>query len=340
MFEVILFASVKVVVVVAAVLTGCAYATLLERKVVGHMQHRIGPNTAGPFGLLTPIADAVKLIFKEEIVPSNVERTTFLLAPMISFVPALLTFAVVPFGKDNTFFGQDFTLVLSDLNVGVLFVFAVTSLGIYGIVLAGWSSGSKYSMMGAVRSSAQMISYEVGYGLSIVGVIIIANTLSLRELVEIQTGPLWGTVSFLPNWFIFSQPLGFLLFLICVIAETNRLPFDMPEAESELVAGYHTEYSSMKFSMFFIAEYANMIAVSAVGTTLFLGGWHGPFLDSMPMLSVVYFVFKVFLFMFFYIWLRGTFPRFRYDQLMAFGWKVLFPLALLNTIVTAFFVIL
>lgn len=340
MFEIILFATVKVIVVVAAVLTGCAYSTLLERKVVGHMQHRIGPNTAGPFGLLTPIADAVKLIFKEEIVPSHVEKLTYLLAPMISFVPALLTFAVVPFGKDNTFFGRDVALVLSDLNVGVLFVFAVTSLGIYGIVLAGWSSGSKYSMMGAVRSSAQMISYEVGYGLSIIGVIIIANTLSLSELVTIQTGPLWGTFSFLPNWFIFSQPLGFLIFLTCAIAETNRAPFDMPEAESELVAGYHTEYSSMKFSMFFIAEYANMIAVSAVGTTLFLGGWDGPFLDSMPMLSVVYFVIKVFLFMFFYIWLRATFPRFRYDQLMAFGWKVLFPLALLNTLITAFVVIL
>ncbi len=340
MLEIILFATIKVIVVVAAVLTGCAYSTLLERKVVGHMQHRIGPNTAGPFGLLTPIADAVKLIFKEEIVPSNVEKLTYLLAPMVSFVPALLTFAVVPFGKDNNFFGRDVALVLSDLNVGVLFVFAVTSLGIYGIVLAGWSSGSKYSMMGAVRSSAQMISYEVGYGLSIIGVIIIANTLSLSELVIIQTGPLWGTISFLPNWFIFSQPLGFLLFLTCAIAETNRAPFDMPEAESELVAGYHTEYSSMKFSMFFIAEYANMIAVSAVGTTLFLGGWDGPFLDSMPMLSVVYFVIKVFLFMFFYIWLRATFPRFRYDQLMAFGWKVLFPLALLNTLITAFVVIL
>ena len=340
MLEMILFASVKVVVVVIAVLTGCAYSTLLERKVVGHMQHRMGPNTAGPFGLLTPLADGLKLIFKEEIRPANIEPITYLLAPMISFVPAILTFAVIPFGKDNRFFGQDFTLVLSDLNVGVLFVFAVTSLGIYGIVLAGWSSGSKYSIMGAVRSSAQMISYEVGYGLSIVGVLIIANTLSLVELVELQMQPLWGTVSFLPNWFIFNQPLGFILFLTCAIAETNRAPFDMPEAESELVAGYHTEYSSMKFSMFFIAEYANMIAVSAVGTTLFLGGWHGPFLDSMPMLSILYFVLKVFFFMFFYIWLRATFPRFRYDQLMAFGWKVLFPLALLNTLITAFVVIL
>jgi len=338
--EMILFVSIKVIAVVMAVLTGCAYSTLLERKVVGHMQHRMGPNTAGPYGLLTPLADAVKLIFKEEIVPNNVEKITYLLAPVISFVPAILTFAVIPFGKDNTLFGQEVTMVLSDLNIGVLFVFAVTSLGIYGIVLAGWSSGSKYSMMGAIRSSAQMISYEVGYGLSIIGVIMIANTLSLRELVDAQMGPLWGTISFLPNWFVFSQPLGFILFLVCAIAETNRAPFDMPEAESELVAGYHTEYSSMKFSMFFIGEYANMIAVSAVGATLFFGGWHGPFLESMPMLSVVYFVVKVFLFMFFYIWLRATFPRFRYDQLMAFGWKVLFPLALLNTIVTAFFVIL
>ena len=241
--------------------------------------------------------------------------------------------------QDNTFFGVDDEMILSDLNIGILFVFAVTSLGIYGIVLAGWSSTSKYSMMGAIRSSAQMISYEVGYGLSIIGVILIANTLSLRELVDIQMGPLYGGITFLPNWFVFSQPLGFLLYLICAIAETNRCPFDLPEAESELVAGYHTEYSSMKFSMFFIAEYANMIAVSAVGVTLFFGGWHGPFLDSIPMLSVLYFVGKVILFMFFYIWLRGTLPRFRYDQLMNFGWKVLLPFALFNTMLTAFFVI-
>ena len=340
MLEMIIISSIKVIIVVIAILTGCAYSTYMERKVVGYMQHRIGPSYAGPFGLLQPLADGVKLIFKEEIIPDNIEKTTYLLAPAIAFIPAILTFAVIPFGKDTSFFGFDIPMVLSDLNIGILFVFAVTSLGIYGIVLAGWSSTSKYSMMGAIRSSAQMISYEVGYGLSIIGVILIANTLSLRELIELQMGPLWGTITFLPNWYVFSQPLGFLLYLTCAIAETNRAPFDLAEAESELVAGYHTEYSSMKFSMFFIGEYANMIAVSSVGATLFFGGWHGPFLESFPMLSVFYFVAKVILFMFFYIWLRATFPRFRYDQLMNFGWKVLFPLALLNTMVTAFFVIL
>lgn len=339
MWEVIIASSLKVIVVIIAVLTGCAYSTYMERKVVGHMQHRMGPTFAGPYGLLQPLADALKLIFKEELIPNRVERLTFALAPVIALIPALLTFAVVPFGKDTDLFGYPVAMVLSDLNIGVLYVFAITSLGIYGIVLAGWSSGSKYSLMGGIRSSAQMISYEVSYGLSIVGVVLIANTLSLRELVDIQTGPLWDTITFLPNWFVFSQPVGFLLYLTCAIAETNRAPFDMAEAESELVAGYHTEYSSMRFSMFYIAEYANMIAVSSVGAALFFGGWHGPFLDSMPMLGILYFVLKVIGFMFFYIWLRATFPRFRYDQLMNFGWKVLFPLALLNTMVTAFFIL-
>ncbi len=328
----------RVIVVFAAVLTGCAYSTYLERKLVAHIQHRIGPLYAGPRGLLQPIADAIKLIFKEELIPDNVERFTFALAPVISLVPALLTFAVIPFGKDNTLFGYEIPMVISDLNIGVLFVFAITSLGIYGIVLAGWSSGSKYSLMGGIRSSAQMISYEVGYGLSIIGVILIANTLSLTELVNQQASG--ESIFFFSNWFVWKQPLGFLLFLTCAIAETNRLPFDLPEAESELVAGYLTEYSSMRFSMFFIGEYANMIAVSAVGATLFFGGWQGPFVDSFPLLGFIYFAFKIFLFMCFYIWLRGTFPRFRYDQLMSFGWKVLFPLALLNTMVTALLVVL
>ncbi|MEW5993126.1 MAG: NADH-quinone oxidoreductase subunit NuoH [Candidatus Zixiibacteriota bacterium] len=327
MLEIILISSVKVVIVIVAVLTACAYATLLERKVVAHLQHRIGPSYAGPYGLLQPIADAVKLIFKEDLVPGGVERVTYALAPVVSFVPALLTFAVVPFAEDMTLFGYDVKMVISDLNIGVLFIFAVTSLGVYGIVLAGWSSGSKYSLMGGIRSSAQMVSYEVSYGLSIIGVILVANTLSLRELVEQQASVF--------DWFIWKQPLGFLLYLTCAIAETNRLPFDLPEAEAELVAGYHTEYSSMRFATFFIGEYANMLAVSSVGATLFFGGWQGPWLPS-----VVWFLIKVFLFMFFYIWLRATFPRFRYDQLMSFGWKVLLPLALLNTMVTAAFVML
>lgn len=327
MLEVVIISAVKVVVVMIAVLTACAYATYLERKVVAFMQHRMGPLYAGPYGLLQPIADAVKLIFKEDTVPNNVEKVTYALAPILTFVPALLTFAVVPFAADATLFGREIKMVISDLNIGILFIFAITSLGVYGIVLAGWSSGSKYSLMGSLRSSAQMISYEVSYALSIVGVILVANTLSLRDLVQQQAS--------VADWFIWKQPLGFLLYLTCAIAETNRAPFDLPEAESELVAGYHTEYSSMRFSMFFIGEYGNMLAVSAVGTTLFLGGWQGPFLPS-----IIWFLIKVFLFMFFYIWLRATFPRFRYDQLMVFGWKVLLPLALLNTMVTAAFVML
>jgi len=327
MLEIILISSIKIVVVIVAVLTGCAYAPYMERKVVAFMQHRIGPLYAGPYGLLQPIADAVKLIFKEDVVPNNVERVTYALAPIISFIPALLIFAVVPFAADATLFGREIKMVISDLNIGVLFIFAVTSLGVYGIVLAGWSSGSKYSLMGGLRSMAQMISYEIGYGLSIIGVILVANTLSLRELVAQQASVF--------DWFVWKQPLGFLLYLTCAIAETNRLPFDLPEAESELVAGYHTEYSSMRFATFFISEYANMLAVSAVGATLFFGGWQGPYLPS-----IAWFIIKVFLFMFFYIWLRGTLPRFRYDQLMSFGWKVLLPLALLNTMVTAAIVML
>ncbi len=327
MLEIFIITSIKIAVVLVAVLTGCAYSTYLERKVLGHLQQRIGPSYAGPYGLLQPLADGLKLMFKEDIVPDNVERATYALAPMVSFIPALLTFAVVPFTADFEIFGYGVRGVISDLNIGVLFVFAVTSLGVYGIVLAGWSSGSKYSLMGGIRSSAQMISYEVAYGLSIVGVILVANTLSLRELVAQQES--------VTDWFIWKQPVGFLLYLVCAIAETNRAPFDLPEAESELVAGYHTEYSSMRFSMFFIGEYANMLAVAAVGTTLFFGGWQGPFLPP-----IIWFCLKVFLFMFFYIWLRATFPRFRYDQLMTFGWKALFPLALLNTMVTAAIVML
>lgn len=320
----ILATAIKVFVVILAVLTGCAYATWLERKLLGHLQHRIGPNMAGPFALLQPIADAIKLAFKEDIVPSRVEKVTYSLAPIVSFIPAMLSFAVIPFGNTVTIMGQQIDMVISDLNIGILFIFAVTSLGVYGIVLAGWSSGSKYSLLGGVRSSAQMISYEIAYGLSIIGVLVIAQTLSLKELVAQQ--------EHFFDWYIFRQPLGFVLFTICAVAETNRAPFDLPEAESELVAGYLTEYSSLRYAMFFISEYANMIAVSSVVTTIFLGGWHGPFLPP-----VVWFCIKVFLFMAFYIWIRGTLPRLRYDQLMNLGWKVLFPLALFNVVITALF---
>ncbi|MFZ1683549.1 MAG: NADH-quinone oxidoreductase subunit NuoH [Candidatus Zixiibacteriota bacterium] len=331
MLELIIASTIKVVVVLVAVLTGCAYATYMERKLVAHFQHRMGPSVAGPFGLLTPLADAVKMAFKEDIVPDKVERITYALAPLLAFVPAMLSFAVIPFSPDFSLAGRQITGVISDLNIGILFIFAVTSLGVYGIILAGWSSASKYSLMGGIRSSAQMISYEISYGLSIVGVILIANTLSMRELVEQQDG--------IMHWFIWKQPLGFLLYLTCAIAETNRAPFDLPEAESELVGGYHTEYSSFRFGMFFIGEYGNMLAVSCVGTTLFFGGWQGPFSFLPAGLGILWFVLKVFFFMFFYIWLRATFPRFRYDQLMNFGWKVLFPLAVLNILVTGAIVI-
>lgn len=326
-----LISSAKVIAVVIVLLTCCAYATYLERKLLAFMQQRIGPSYAGPIGLLQPLADGLKLIFKEDIVPEGAERITYALAPVASFIPALLVFAVVPFSDTFSLFGYDIPGVISDLNIGVLFIFAMTSLGVYGIVLAGWSSPSKYSLMGGIRSTAQMISYEISYGLSIVGVLLIANTLSMSDLVHAQLSDNW---LFFKNWFVFKQPLGFLLYVTCAIAETNRAPFDLPEAESELVAGYHTEYSSMRFSMFFIAEYGYMLGVAAVGTTIFLGGWSGPFLPP-----VIWFMIKVFFVMVFYIWLRGTLPRFRYDQLMAFGWKVLFPLAIVNTMATAAWVV-
>lgn len=323
----ILLTLIKVVVVVGAVLTGCAYMTYAERRIVALFQQRVGPNLAGPFGLLQPLADAIKMVFKEDIRPANAEGWFYNLAPVISFIPALLTFTVIPFGDSVTLFGVETKLILSDMNIGVLFFFAVTSLSVYGILLAGWSSGSKYSLLGGLRSSAQMISYEVAYGLSLVGVLLLAQTLSLQELVAQQDG-FWGM-------YVWKQPLGFVIFFICAVAETNRSPFDLAEAESELVAGFHTEYSSMRFGTFFIGEYAAMIGVGAIATTIFFGGWRSPFeaLDFIP--SVLWFAIKVVGFMFFYIWMRATLPRFRYDQLMNFGWKMLFPLALLNTMLTA-----
>ncbi len=314
---------VKVIVIFVAVVTGCAYATWLERKLLGHLQHRMGPTYVGPFGLFQPIADGLKLIFKEDVVPGQAEKIFMAAAPLIAFIPGFLAFAVVPIGPPIQLFGYEIPLTISDLNIGILFILATTSLSVYGLALAGWSSGSKYSLLGGIRSSAQMISYEVAYGLSIVPVIMIAGTLSLTELVNQQASVL--------DWYVFKNPVAFLIFWICGMAETNRAPFDMPEAESELVAGYHTEYSSMRFSMFFIGEYANMLTVSAVASTLFFGGWQGPFFPA-----PVWLLIKVVFFMIFYIWIRATFPRLRYDQLMELGWKVLFPLALANVLVTGF----
>ena len=308
----------KIALVMGLVLLAVAYLTWLERKVIGDIQVRYGPSRVGRFGLLQPIADGIKLMFKEDIVPANADRLIFLLAPAISIIPALIVFAVIPFGP---------SFVITDVNVGLLYVFAVTSLGVYGIVLAGWGSNSKYALLGGLRSSAQMVSYELSLGLSVVGVVMMAGSLSLVDIVEAQKGSWYGI---LPRWNVIPQFLGFVIFLVSSNAELNRAPFDLPEAETELVAGFHTEYSSMKFALFFMAEYANMIGASAMATTLFLGGWQGPLLPP-----VFWFLLKVFCFLFLFMWLRATVPRFRYDQLMGFGWKVLLPLALVNVMFTA-----
>jgi len=325
---------VKILAVFAVVMGIVAYATWVERKVIGHMQTRLGPMETGWHGLLQPIADGLKLFFKEDIIPAEASKVPFILAPMMILVPALITIAVVPFGPDLQIGGYLVPQQITDLNIGVLYILAMAGLGIYGIVLAGWASNSKYSLMGGIRSSAQMISYELAAGLAIVAVFMLSETLSLRGIVEAQQGPWLEALPFIPNWYIFSQPLAFGLFVICGLAEINRTPFDLPEAETELVSGFCTEYSSMKYALFFMAEYANMVVISAIAATLFLGGWAGPF----P--GVVNLLLKIFAFMFFFMWLRATWPRVRYDQLMNLGWKVFLPLALANIVVTGAVVVL
>lgn len=310
---------IKIGVVVGVLLLIIAYLIWVERKVMAHMQVRLGPMRVGWHGLLQPIADGLKLIFKEDIIPAHASKVVFVLAPVISTVPALMAIAVIPFGDTISIFGRSIDMVITDVNIGILFILAVTSVGIYGVILGGWSSNNKYSLLGALRSSAQMISYELSLGLSLIGVIMISQSLSLVDIVNSQA----------KYWFVILQPLGFLIYAISAIAETNRCPFDLPEAETELVAGFHTEYSSMKFALFFMAEYANIITVSAVAVTFFFGGWRGPFLPP-----VVWFLIKMALCIFFFIWLRSTYPRFRYDQLMKFGWKILLPVALLNILIT------
>jgi NADH-quinone oxidoreductase subunit H len=340
---------VKVALVFFILMTTIAYLTWLERKVVAHIQSRWGPYRVGPHGLLQPLADGLKFLFKEDLVPAEVNHVVYWLAPFLGFTLAFLSIAVIPFGESFTLLGRPVSLQITDVNVGLLFVFAVTSLGVYSIALAGWSSNSKYPLFGGLRSSAQMMSYELSLGLAVIGVLMIAGTLSLRGIVEQQARlwswvshlPRWGWVSHLPRWYVFQQPVGFLIYFTAAIAETNRVPFDLPEGETELVGGFHTEYSSFKFAMFFMSEYANMITVSCLATLLFFGGWLGPVFGPHWMhvlLPVFWFCLKVFCFLFFYIWLRGTLPRFRYDQLMAFGWKFLLPLALLNILATSFFV--
>jgi len=316
----LLISVVKVLIVFTAMLLIVAYMTLMERKVLGHMQVRFGPNRAGPFGLLQPVADGIKLFFKEDIIVPFANRIIYILAPAVIVITALVSFAVIPFGDSIKIMGQSIDLVVADVNVGLLYLFAVSSLGVYGVVMGGWASNNKYSLLGSIRSSAQMISYELSLGLSIVGVLMIVGSLSLTKIVEAQSSV----------WFILYQPLGFLIFLISAVAECSRTPFDLTECENELVAGYQTEYSSMKFGLYYLGEYAHILVVSSLAVSLFFGGWQGPFLPP-----ILWFLIKVFVFIFFFIWIRATFPRFRYDQLMKFGWKVLFPLALVNILLTA-----
>ncbi|MEE2822455.1 MAG: NADH-quinone oxidoreductase subunit NuoH [Acidobacteriota bacterium] len=346
---------IKIGAIVLILSGAIAYLTLLERKLIAHIQVRLGPMRVGWHGLLQPIADGLKFILKEDIVPSKADSLIFTIAPMISLIPAFVVFAVVPFGPPEMFAGVLHTILswflepssvdtvikssiasggfVTDINIAVLFVLSVSSVGILGVILGGWASNSKYPLLGALRSSAQMVSYEVALGFSIISVLLYAGSLSLVEIVQQQQTA--GV------WYIFYQPVAFFLFLVCGLAETNRLPFDLPEAETELVGGFHTEYSGFRFSLFFLAEYANMITVSAIGVTLFLGGWLPPFpnvawLDFLGILpSVVWFLVKVFLILYLFIWIRGTLPRFRFDQLMSYGWKVLLPMALGHLIVYA-----
>jgi NADH-quinone oxidoreductase subunit H len=319
--ELFLTILIKTAIVVFVMVTTFAYVLLWERKLIGRFQARYGPNRTGPVGYMQPLADVVKLIVKEDLVPSGANRLLFQLAPMISVFAAIAAAAVIPWGGTHDYFGHTVNFFGTDLDIGVLYVFALTSIGFYGLILGGWASGNKYSLLGAARTAAQLVSYEVSMGLSIVGVVMIAQTLSLRGIVEAQADSVW---------YILFQPVGFVIFMICAVAETNRAPFDLPEAESELVAGYHTEYGGLKFAMFFLAEYVNMIVVSAFGATLFLGGYSGPVLPGFVWLGI-----KVFVLLFLFIWLRATLPRLRYDRLMKFGWKVLLPIATLNLLVTA-----
>lgn len=328
---------IKSVVILFILVTAVAYLTLLERKVMSWIQLRVGPNRVGPWGLLQPLADGLKMIFKEDIIPTEANRWLYVIAPAISLIPALMTFIVIPYGSQITLFNYTIELHVTRMNVGLLYIFALTSLGVYGLVLAGWSSNNKYSLMGGLRSSAQMISYELAFGISIVSVLVWMGSLDLVEIVGQQSGR-FGVF----GWNIFKFPLMlvFIVFYIAALAECNRTPFDLPEAESELVAGYHTEYSSMKFVMFQMAEYINLITSSSIAVSLFFGGWIGPKVDQFPALGLVYFIMKVLALILLAMWIRFTLPRFRYDQLMRFGWKFLLPAAIINVIITATVVLL
>src|SRR2546427_6091141 len=329
----ILIPLIKIALLLAVLPLAVAALTLFERKIIAYMQVRLGPMRVGPWGLLQPIADPIKLLLKEDIIPAGADRWIFVLAPVISVISAFIVFAVIPFGPEINIFGKAIPLWITDLNIGALYVLSISSVGVLGIILAGWASNSKYPLLGALRSAAQMVSYEVALGFTIMGVLLLAGSLSLVSIVEAQKNA--------GLWYVFLQPLAFMLFLICGVAETNRAPFDLPEAESELVAGFHTEYSGFRFSLFFLAEYANMITVSAMAVTLFWGGWLRPFpnvawlslLDYIP--PILWVAIKVTVFLYFYLWFRASWPRYRYDQLMKVGWQYLLPLSMANVIVTA-----
>ena len=322
----------KILIVLNATLVGVTYMVLLERKVIAWAQSRLGPMRVGPYGILQPVADAVKLMLKEDIMPTRADKWVFTAAPIIAMVPALIVYAVIPFGDKVQLFGREVTLYITDINVGLLYVVSVASVGVYGIILAGYSSNSKFPLLASLRASAQLISYEVAVTLTLVSVILMAGTLSMVGIVRAQQSS--------HLWFLFVQPLAFAIFFIGGLAETNRAPFDMPEAEQELTGGFHTEYSGMRFALFFLAEYANMIVVSSVATTLFLGGWLRPFpnVAALSFLGIIpgwmWFLIKSFVFLYIFIWVRATLPRYRYDQLMNIGWKVLIPLAIINLVVT------
>ena len=339
----LLLSILKVVVVVVITLTAVAYTVLLERKVLGRIQNRWGPSRVGPFGLLQPLADGIKLFLKEELLPLAAEKPLFIIAPIIALTCSLISIAVVPFGQVQHVTANGISVDIfniADLDIGLLVILGITSIGVYGIALSGWSSNNKFALLGSLRATSQMISYELALGLSLVGVVLRAQSLSLRAIVNSQSAH--GLLS----WNVFGglQFVAFFIYLMAAYAETNRAPFDLPEAESELIAGYHTEYSSMKFAMFFMAEYANMITVACVATLLFFGGPSSPFGNLFPaiggpvvaaILPIFWFVVKVFAFLLLYIWVRGTLPRFRYDQLMSFGWKFLLPLAMANIVFTS-----
>jgi NADH-quinone oxidoreductase subunit H len=333
LIDTLIIPLIKILIVLNATLVGVTYMVLLERKVIAWAQSRLGPMRVGPYGVLQPVADAIKLMIKEDITPVKADRWVFTAAPIISMVPALVVYAVIPFGPTVHIFGHPVPLYITDINVGLLYIVSVASVGVYGIILAGWSSNSKYPLLASLRASAQLISYEVAVTLTLVSVILMAGSLSMVSIVNAQYNQ--GV------WYAFVQPVAFLIFFIGGLAETNRAPFDLPEAEQELTGGFHTEYSGMRFALFFLAEYANMIVVSSVATTLFLGGWLAPF-PNVSWLAPIFgwvpswawFLIKSFVFLYIFIWVRATLPRYRYDQLMRLGWKVLIPLAIANLVVT------